>query len=313
MEIRPVTPPYCDKDSNSSFKHLLSAIHLTSQPSSPPDLLQDHYYEEEIEDMLYTPSPKEPFLITREDQKRQHADKSSNSSLIQPIYSVSHNNNRSKRRKSTPHKSPSIINNDDKHSVFQLDHMPINESKCEEDSYDLRSRIICGQSLLSKLRKRVDDGRRITNHQQISENKHIKKEPVNVIIHLLPRYHSHSDSESSDNVEKDSSPAPLIYHDQQQEYKQQPTNNNTCYQQPSNHVYKTDNHNTLTKQTKKANTSNNNNISGRPPKLKGPCQSCKEESDKCMRKAYDWPITTSQTFYDKGKPFVYLCNKCGLR
>ncbi|KAI9472317.1 MAG: hypothetical protein EXX96DRAFT_459066, partial [Benjaminiella poitrasii] len=53
--------------------------------------------------------------------------------------------------------------------------------------------------------------------------------------------------------------------------------------------------------------------SGRPSRVKGPCQACHETSDGCMRKAFDWPFPTSTIFNDKGKPFVYLCNKCGLR
>jgi hypothetical protein len=53
--------------------------------------------------------------------------------------------------------------------------------------------------------------------------------------------------------------------------------------------------------------------SGRPSRVKGPCQACHETSDGCMRKAFNWPFPTSTIFNDKGKPFVYLCNKCGLR
>ncbi|EIE88834.1 hypothetical protein G6F46_009082 [Rhizopus delemar] len=53
--------------------------------------------------------------------------------------------------------------------------------------------------------------------------------------------------------------------------------------------------------------------SGRPSRIKGPCQACRETSDGCMRKAFNWPFPTDTEFSDKGKPFVYLCNKCGLR
>ncbi|KAL0095329.1 hypothetical protein F4703DRAFT_1823708 [Phycomyces blakesleeanus] len=53
--------------------------------------------------------------------------------------------------------------------------------------------------------------------------------------------------------------------------------------------------------------------SGRPTRVKGPCQACHEASDGCMRKAFGWPFPASSVFKDKGKPFVYLCNKCGLR
>lgn len=53
--------------------------------------------------------------------------------------------------------------------------------------------------------------------------------------------------------------------------------------------------------------------SGRPSRIKGPCQACQETSDGCMRKAFNWPFPTDTEFNDKGKPFVYLCNKCGLR
>ncbi|ORY98738.1 hypothetical protein BCR43DRAFT_562162 [Syncephalastrum racemosum] len=53
--------------------------------------------------------------------------------------------------------------------------------------------------------------------------------------------------------------------------------------------------------------------SGRPSRVKGPCQACQESSDGCMRKAFNWPFPTSSIYNDKGRPFVYLCNKCGLR
>ncbi|KAI7854979.1 hypothetical protein BDC45DRAFT_440074 [Circinella umbellata] len=52
--------------------------------------------------------------------------------------------------------------------------------------------------------------------------------------------------------------------------------------------------------------------SGRPSRVKGPCQACQESSDGCMRKAFNWPFSTSSIYNDKGKNFVYLCNKCGL-
>ncbi|KAI8984250.1 hypothetical protein BDF20DRAFT_858841 [Mycotypha africana] len=59
--------------------------------------------------------------------------------------------------------------------------------------------------------------------------------------------------------------------------------------------------------------SSNHGSSGRPTRVKGPCQACHETSDGCMRKAFHWPFAVSTTYNDKGKPFVYLCNKCGLR
>ncbi|KAI7848278.1 hypothetical protein BDC45DRAFT_523925, partial [Circinella umbellata] len=52
---------------------------------------------------------------------------------------------------------------------------------------------------------------------------------------------------------------------------------------------------------------------GRPARIKGPCQACHESSDGCMRKAFDWPFPSNSIFNDKGRPYVYLCNKCGLR
>ncbi|CEP16868.1 hypothetical protein [Parasitella parasitica] len=59
--------------------------------------------------------------------------------------------------------------------------------------------------------------------------------------------------------------------------------------------------------------SSHHTTSGRPSRVKGPCQACNETSDGCMRKAFNWPFPTNTVFNDKGKPFVYLCNKCGLR
>ncbi|KAI7904121.1 uncharacterized protein BX663DRAFT_504038 [Cokeromyces recurvatus] len=65
--------------------------------------------------------------------------------------------------------------------------------------------------------------------------------------------------------------------------------------------------------TKKPTVRRQSSSSGRPSRVKGPCQACQEASDGCMRKAFNWPFPASQIFNDKGKPFVYLCNKCGLR
>ncbi|ORX55097.1 hypothetical protein DM01DRAFT_1383033 [Hesseltinella vesiculosa] len=53
--------------------------------------------------------------------------------------------------------------------------------------------------------------------------------------------------------------------------------------------------------------------SSRSLRSKGPCQACQESSEACMRKAFHWPFASDDIFYDKGRPFVYLCNKCGLR
>ncbi|KAI8097446.1 uncharacterized protein BX664DRAFT_326384 [Halteromyces radiatus] len=53
--------------------------------------------------------------------------------------------------------------------------------------------------------------------------------------------------------------------------------------------------------------------SGRPVRTKGPCQACHQSAEACMRKAFDWPFPSDDIYYDKGRSFVYLCNKCGLR
>ncbi|KAG0181904.1 hypothetical protein DFQ28_008296 [Apophysomyces sp. BC1034] len=64
---------------------------------------------------------------------------------------------------------------------------------------------------------------------------------------------------------------------------------------------------------KKQTRHHSSSSAGRPSRVKGPCQACQETSDGCMRKAFNWPFPSSSIFNDKGKPFVYLCNKCGLR
>ncbi len=294
MEIAPVTPPY-DHREPTSFKQFTMDKTMTSQPSSPPDLLHDHEEEEE-EDLLCTPSPKESFLVAKDHHHYHHHRKSN--TLIKPIQSYTTAN---KRRKTSPYKSPSILEDDDNSVIFQLDQDYEKINSCDFIS---TPKMICGQSLLSLLRKRVNDAR-ITQHAQSNNNNRAKKRrAVNMID--MPRHEEEEYSSEESSNKRNVYTLKSIY--------QHRNNNKTCYQPPPLH-YDDDHHTTTTtaatsppvKRIKKASTS------GRPSRVKGPCQACNEPSDGCMRKAFHWPFISNQVFYDKGKPFVYLCNKCGLR
>jgi hypothetical protein len=221
-------------DFNETLFERLAEEKQHSQPTSPPDLLNDS-----DEDSLSTPS-----LL----------------SSPKPTY---HTFN---RRKSVPHKSPSVVQDAlqaslfDKSVVFQL------------DPYHDTSKIISGQSLLSALRKKVAHARRKPAMMFPQ-----RKRAVSMIE--IPSIRRASVDTESDEAQQWNDPME-VEEDQ-------------------------------VKRAKKP--SRRQSSSGRPSRIKGPCQACQEASDGCMRKAFQWPFPSSQIFNDKGKPFVYLCNKCGLR
>lgn len=234
------------------------------QPLSPPDLLHDS--EEDDEDSLCTPSLS---LSPKQGYKDQD------------LLSRNHNN----RRKSVPHKSPAAIQDPlqasifDKSIVFQLD------ASLELFSDDIKctSKIICGQSLLSSLHRRVTHAR---------EPLIVTRRKRTASIIEIPRSQYRRTGSLSSSDHSDYSPvivAPKARKwDSFQPYHKPTLEQKTIRRQP-------------------------NQGTGRPSRVKGPCQACQEPADGCMRKAFNWPFPTTQTFNDKGKSFVYLCNKCGLR
>lgn len=323
---------------------------FVSHPPSPPDLLHDS--EEDDENSLSTPSvsssPKQSLLFPINDHdlicnKNRSATRSDG--FVRPIIlPPPHNVN---RRKSAPRRSPSItgdvyqISAYDRSVVFQLNsHMdsnsctiennyaPSNQSvTCLEncggvtcDSQSTSTQVICGQSLLSALREKVAHAR-IMNYQQINaipSPRRNNKRTRTVSIIEIPKSQQQLRRESNDSFE--SSPIVsntnlattiVVPQPQKRSWVEEPY----MQQRQLDEDY-VDQQQHQAKRAKKSSpkpTHRRQSSSGRPSRVKGPCQACHEASDGCMRKAFNWPFPASQIFNDKGKPFVYLCNKCGLR
>ncbi|KAI9483746.1 MAG: hypothetical protein EXX96DRAFT_559562 [Benjaminiella poitrasii] len=307
-----------DPHSTTSNSSSADRSDVISQPPSPPDLLHDS--EEDDEDSLTTPSlfslsPKQGFLSKPKRQQQHH-----------------HHG----RRKSVPHKSPSVIQDAlqasllDKSVVFQLDMHPdydlsydvLPTVSCPDcGDFKCTSKVICGQSLLSALRKRVTDAR---SEQPMSSSSSLtppsvvrlsrRKRARTASIIELPRSHLRR-RQSTESIEENTTDRRASFPWEQR--SQVP---------PTSMAFESDEQHQATvlvpttKKIKRSSAVPPNNIrrpssssSGRPSRVKGPCQACQEASDGCMRKAFNWPFPASQIFNDKGKPFVYLCNKCGLR
>ncbi|ORX61979.1 hypothetical protein DM01DRAFT_1331452 [Hesseltinella vesiculosa] len=281
--------------------------------SSPPDLLHDS--EEDDGDSLSTSPPLQQHDLDL--------------ALPHP------------RRKSVPHKSPSVIQDAfqasaiDKSVVFQWEpsvftdppypihpaHHLLSPDAHQEHHHHhaamdqdlpqlppLKSKVICGESLLSALRHRVAKARQPelpikkrhihTPRRQLtatcislpplhqSHPQRITKKTLPIPVASLKKAPSPTPSPALSPVTQDPLP-PVFSPPKQRGRKPNPPSNGSA---PVRH-----------------------GSSGRPCRIKGPCQACQETSDGCMRKAFDWPFTTNEEYNDKGKPFVYLCNKCGLR
>lgn len=182
-----------------------------------------------------------------------------------------------KSRKSVPHRSPSNIV-DQKSVVFQI------EENCTP-------KIVGGGNggILWSLRQRVSMARRQENKNRLSAPHPERR--VRAMRIQIPR------PQWSNPIYDD-----LVSPTHHQPVKIIPV------------IIPTDDKPPPVKQTIKTPRKNiTHATSGRPSRVKGPCQACQETSDGCMRKAFNWPFPTSTIFNDKGKPFVYLCNKCGLR
>lgn len=182
-----------------------------------------------------------------------------------------------KSRKSVPHRSPSNMV-DQKSVVFQI------EQGCTP-------RIVAGGhgGVLWSLRQRVSIARRDKNRLSALPNNHRRVRAMRIQI-PRPQWSNpiYDDLVSPPSHPVKIIPAVII-----------PIQEKSTTQQ------------VVVKPSKVR--KNSQATSGRPSRVKGPCQACHETSDGCMRKAFNWPFPTSTIFNDKGKPFVYLCNKCGLR
>jgi hypothetical protein len=199
------------------------------------------------------------------------------------------------KKKSVPHKSPSITEHD-QGIVFELDSQSSTPT-------------VIGGGLLWSIRQRVSMARSMRKHHR---DLPIKKRTLKPLKVYLPKpqwsYHHRQEEQDQDWY-------PAKHHQQQQQQPQTQqqfpsllptttTATSSAVTSPATSPV------SVEKKTYKRKSHAN---SGRPTRVKGPCQACQETSDGCMRKAFNWPFPTSCIYNDKGKPFVYLCNKCGLR
>jgi hypothetical protein len=315
-------------DENNSNETNHSAFRRVSPMSmpSPPELLID---SSEDEDEFTFPSTFINAVSTASIAAASLSSSSSpsSSSSSSSLYNMHH------KRKSVPHRSPSNIV-DHKSVVFQINN-------------NCTPKILGGgdRGVLWSLRQRVSMAR----HSQRSNNKKRLSAPhpqrrVRPMRIQIPR-----PQWSRDNTFYDDLVSP-VNNDWQSKKSIQPivivptsnlestadttvsttavpvtiaTNATTTWQlntKKSNHATTERKKSSNSSSTSAAATaatprrkSSHHATSGRPSRVKGPCQACNETSDGCMRKAFNWPFPTSTIFNDKGKPFVYLCNKCGLR
>lgn len=215
-------------------------------------------------------------------------------------------------RKSVPHRSPSNLIDDNQNIVFQIEK-------------NTRPKILSGTGgLLWSLRQRVSLARKQYQHKNRLSAPHPERRVRRAMRIQIPRpqqnQQNHHDMNTTsfynDLVLPDPVPVKIIHNTppimiQTNTILAEPTSNTTVSYESSS-IKKPKHKKSNTTQTNRKNSTTHAS-SGRPSRVKGPCQACHETSDGCMRKAFNWPFPTSTIFNDKGKPFVYLCNKCGLR
>lgn len=321
----PATPPYDYQNHNSTInntandnKNTYSDIFFDRQPSpdhhsttTSSDNEMNHSAFRRVSSMSM-PSPPELLIDTSEDDEEEET------ASYTSLYHMHPKNNYS-NRKSVPHRSPSNLL-DHKSVVFQI------EKNCTPK--------ILGGGILWSLRQRVSKARR---QQQQQQNKNRLSAPhperrVRPMRIQIPRPQWSNASPTTSmttSVSRDQndafyenlvSPLPVV------SSLPQPTpslvNNITAVaEQPTSSWQNVKKISTAKQPVERKKTTaaprkhstTHHATSGRPSRVKGPCQACHETSDGCMRKAFNWPFPTSTIFNDKGKPFVYLCNKCGLR
>lgn len=334
MQLSPLTNSYEHETTSPqqhlpSFKHLFESLIVDNDSPminksngydqlSPPQL-----YDDTEDDSDSSPSrslsPKQSyhdydiFSHHRAVNNNTNTNRSLSDSYIKSLPSSMN------RRKSVPYKSPS--SSTDNSVVFQLlNHTSTNsaaeyyqdyKNACDQPS----TKIICGQSLLSKLRKRVEHARNLIHLPPPSRSAPRLKNRtapqwrshsiIEIPHHPIAQYHSRpwvdEEEEKAEQIEK---------------FTCQPPQNQQTRKRPSQQQHNDESSAKRTKKSVNESTTYHHSppaVAGRPSRVKGPCQACNEASDGCMRKAFNWPFPANQVFNDKGKPFVYLCNKCGLR
>ncbi|KAI7865095.1 hypothetical protein BDF14DRAFT_1744473 [Spinellus fusiger] len=352
----PVTPPYdyqslplqdnavpfvCNNYSKTSISmnyslnsHKSAFQRLSMSMLSPPLNSNDS----EDDEVVTTPVT-EPRLFRPMAYKPSSYDQDGHLSVIRP--------------KAIPYRSPAISLDTlqqsalDQSVVFQLTvnpYSPVDQvGGHHEGGMTCVPKVICGESLLTALRKRVAAARhhkntiystkplKLATRIRIPKTRPMGKADTNSkALESSPEPEPHHTSEVQRRPWLDEITAPFMSSHSPNTLSQ-PIDRLNCPSSPSHSIDATMNDTTIEhfnentdeesnhekddykQQIKKYVSDRPTHSSGRPSRVKGPCQACQETSDGCMRKAFDWPFSTPSIFNDKGRSFVYLCNKCGLR
>jgi hypothetical protein len=217
-------------------------------------------------------------------------------------------------RKSTPHRSPTASQVQERDLIFQVDMMTPN-------GIEHKSKVISGESLLMALKRRVSAARqqdRTTPYSQASSVSHSKRmhhsQGVSVTRIWLPKT-------PSPNIQKKYQPRTKRHLEnpaaQPQMQSTRSPSHEPIYDEESEESTASmdldSESDTKPRERQATGQFKPHGSTVKTTKPKGPCQACQEYSEGCMRKAFGWPLSDGKIYYDKGRPFVYLCNKCGLR
>jgi hypothetical protein len=293
----PATPPYdYHNHTNNNNKHLYYDQDQIESSSDNETVASSAFRRVSPMSM---PSPPELLIDSSEDEDDYTTPTYINESSISSY-------NMHQKRKSVPHRSPSNTS-DHKSIVFQIN--ANNQPKV----------LGGGGGVLWSLRQRVSMAR----HQKHSKNRlsaPLPERRVRAMRIQIPRPQWSKDNTLYDDlvspVNNDwQSKKPIVVvsaNAEQTWQKPMMVEVPMLFQKPEQEQPRKKSSTTAASTPRRKNSSHHAS-SGRPSRVKGPCQACHETSDGCMRKAFNWPFPTSTIFNDKGKPFVYLCNKCGLR
>ncbi|KAG2175937.1 hypothetical protein INT44_000415 [Umbelopsis vinacea] len=229
------------------------------------------------------------------------------------------------RRKSIPHRSPAAIQDAlqatamDQSIVFQLnvsgDIFDHHHEWLDQDNIGCKPEVICGESLLTALQSRVTSARHERmKPKQSSPKRHIVAHKINIPRSpksLNKRRKSPEAVSPSELANAFTDMTVFTPHGDEKhrrahaiDYRAQLENDDEDEDETTKSPISSE---------ESADKAGSPPTSSHRSKSKGPCQACQEVSDGCMRKGFNWPFEASLIYYDKGKPFVYLCNKCGLR
>jgi hypothetical protein len=202
------------------------------------------------------------------------------------------------RKTAVPRKSPTDVTNGD--LVFQLDMVP----DTTPQGVRCRTKVISGESLLMALKRRVTAARQI-NHS--SKRMH-QSQQIPATRIWLPK--------TASPIIHKKYPARRLEYSVTQPHRRQPSQesmNLEVYDEERDDRSSSEKSDSGPRERQPTGQFKPHAASPKSAKPKGPCQACQEHSEGCMRKAFDWPLTDGKVYYDKGRAFVYLCNKCGLR